>query len=159
MGNDKRTVNKINISIMKTISVLDNFSESPALRHCNISDKSGEEFYHKVLNKEFKEAYEKNEKLTVNLDATAGYASSFLDEAFGNLVYDFTLDIVKSKIEIISEQEPYWKDMILNQTYEQWETRRKKKQAPTVTANHDAWYRLIDNELKLKIWERPVAVV
>ena len=127
MGNDKRLFNEINISKMKKISVLEDFSEFPALRYCNISDESGEKFYHNVLNKAFKEAYEKDEKLTVNLDATAGYASSFLDEAFGNLVYDFTLDIVKSKIEIISEQEPHWKDMILNQTYPQWEARNYPK--------------------------------
>lgn len=62
---------------MKTISVLESFSEFPALRHCNISDKSGEEFYHSVLNREFKGQFEKKEKLIVNLDNTAGYASSF----------------------------------------------------------------------------------
>ena len=143
---------------MKIISVLEDFSEFPALRHNNISDESGEKFYHNVLNKAFKEAYEQSEKLTVDLDCTAGYASSFLDEAFGNLVYDFTLDIVKSKIEIISEQEPHWKEMILNQTYPQWEARRKSKKQPKVTTNHEAWFRLINNELKLEIWERPSAV-
>lgn len=141
---------------MAIISVRENFSEFPNLRHCNISDKSGEEFYHKVLNKAFKEAYEKGENLTVNLDSTAGYASSFLDEAFGNLVYDFTLDVVKKKIEIISEQEPHWKSMILDQTYNQWEARRKNKQVPKVTADHEAWYRLVNNELISKVWESPV---
>ena len=141
---------------MKTISVLDNFSEFPALRHCNISDKSGEEFYHNILNEEFKKAYEKNEKLTVNLDATAGYASSFLDEAFGNLVYDFTLEAVKKTIEIISEQEPHWKEMIINQTYQEWETRRKENKSPIVTIVHQAWFRLINKELKSEVWERPV---
>lgn len=143
---------------MRTISVLDNFSEFPALRHCNISDESGEKFYHKVLNKAFKEAYDNNEKLTVNLDATAGYASSFLDEAFGNLVFDFTLDVVKSKIEIISEQEPHWKEMILEQTFPQWEARRKNEQNPVVTSSHEAWYRLINNEIKQGIWEQPSVV-
>lgn len=143
---------------MKTISVLQDFTEFPALRHCNISDKSGEEFYHNVLNKEFKQAYEKNEILTVNLDETAGYASSFLDEAFGNLVYDYTLDVVKSKIQIISEQEPHWKDMLINQTYPQWESRRKSKQAPIVTAKHEAWFRLINKELIEKVWEQPAVI-
>lgn len=143
---------------MKTISVLEDFSEFPALRHCNISDESGEKFYHNVLNIAFKEAYENNEKLTVNLDETAGYASSFLDEAFGNLVYDFTLDVVESKIEIISKQEPHWKEMILNQTFPQWEARRKNNKHPKVTASHKAWFRLINNELKLEIWEQPAAV-
>lgn len=143
---------------MKTISVLKNFSEFPALRHCNISDNSGEAFYHQVLNKEFKQAYEAGEKLIVDLDNTAGYASSFLDEAFGNLVYDFTLDIVKKHIEIVSRQEPHWKDMIEKETFHQWESRRKDKQAPKVTKNHEAWYRLLDNQIKLEVWESPAVV-
>jgi hypothetical protein len=143
---------------MKAISVLEQFSEFPGLRNCNISDKSGEEFYHKVLNKEFKESYEKREKLVVNLDATAGYASSFLDEAFGNLVYDFTLDNVKKYVEIISIQEPHWKEMIEEKSYIQWEERRLNNKHPKVTKTHEAWYRLITNELKLEIWAQPAAV-
>lgn len=143
---------------MRTISVLKNFSEFPGLRHCNISDKSGEEFYHTVLNNEFKEAYEKGEILEVSLDATGGYASSFLDEAFGNLVFDFTLDIVKKHIIIISIQEPHWKKMIENKTYLQWEIRRKNNQNPKITFLHGPWYRLVNNELKLEIWEQPAVV-
>ena len=38
---------------MKTIYIKD-FSEYPGLRHCSISDDSGEEYYHSILNKEFK---------------------------------------------------------------------------------------------------------
>ena len=143
---------------MKTISVLENFSEFPALRHCNISDKSGEEFYHSVLNREFKEQFEKKEKLIVNLDNTAGYASSFLDEAFGNLVYDFTLDNVKKYIEVISNQEPHWKNMIEHETLPQWEDRRKNKKNPKVTANHGAWFRLVNNVIQSQVWEQPAAV-
>jgi len=143
---------------MKTISVLENFSEFPALRHCNISDKSGEEFYHTVLNKEFKEQFAKGEKLTVNLDNTAGYASSFLDEAFGNLVYDFTLEKVKNHIEIISVQEPHWKTMIEEETFLQWEERRKGNKEPKVTKSHGEWFRLINNEIKSGIWEQPAVI-
>lgn len=142
---------------MKTISVIGDFSDVPGLRHCSISEKSGEEFYHKVLNAEFKEAYEKGEKLTVNLDGTDGYASSFLDEAFGNLVYDFTLDIVKKYVEIVSIEEPEWKEMIETKTYIQWEDRRNRKEAPKVTATHESWYRLQGKEIKKEVWERPVA--
>jgi hypothetical protein len=141
---------------MNTISVFKDFSEFPALRHCNISDNSGEEFYHKVLNKVFKEAFEKDEKLEVNLDNTAGYASSFLDEAFGNLVYDFTLEVVRKYISIISDQEPHWKDMIENQTYSQWETRRKNNQRPIVTKDHEPWFRFVNNEIKSEVWEQHV---
>jgi hypothetical protein len=62
---------------MKTISVLKDFSEFPGLRNCNISENSGEEFYHSILNNHFKEAFENKEKVIINLDRTAGYASSF----------------------------------------------------------------------------------
>lgn len=134
------------------ISILKDFTEFPGLRHCNISDNSGEEFYHSVLNKAFKEAYEKKEKLVVSLDDTAGYASSFLDEAFGNLVYDFTYDVVTHYIDIISEQEPHWKELIEKQTFEEWEKRRKDNKPPKITKEHDAWFKLIDNQIQEKIW-------
>lgn len=137
----------------KNISVLGSFTEYPGLRHCKISDDSGEEFYHKVLNKEFKKALDNNEILIINLDNTAGYAPSFLDEAFGNLVYDFSMETVEKNIEIISEQEPSWKDMIYKETFVQWEDRRKKNETPKITGNHSEWYRLnTDNELEYKVW-------
>lgn len=132
---------------MRTINVLD-FSEFPGLRHCDISDDSGEEFYHKILNKEFKESFEKKESLCVNLDNTSGYAPSFLDEAFGNLVYDFGIKVVKEYLKIISEQEPDLKDLLLNETYPQWESRRLKQEKPKKTEKHQTWYRLIENKLE-----------
>lgn len=158
MGNESRLFNesvKHKFGKMKTraISVADDFSEFPNLRHCNISDNSGEEFYHKVLNREFKEAYENNDKLIINLDGTAGYASSFLDEAFGNLVFDFELANVKKIVTIISEQEPVWKEMIENQTYPQWESRRTGNIRPVVTKEHSPWFRLVDNKIISKQWE------
>jgi hypothetical protein len=64
---------------MKTISVLEDFSEFPALRHSIVSDESGEKFYHNVLNKAFKEAYlyvisrimtRVRERLNTGLDST-----------------------------------------------------------------------------------------
>lgn len=135
------------------ISILNDYSEYPGLRHCTISEFSGEDFYHKVLNRAFKQALDANEKLTVNLDGTAGYASSFLDEAFGNLVYDYTLATVKSKVYIISEEEPSWKEMIETQTYPQWENRRVQNNGPKVTQEHDSWYRVVNNTIKKGVWE------
>ena len=143
---------------MKSISVLANFSEFPGLRNCDISDNSGEAFYHNVLNAAFKEAYENNEQLSVDLDNTDGYASSFLDQAFGSLVYDFTLSKVKKSVIIISIEEPHWKEMIETQTYEQWESRRLSNQPPKVTLNHKPWYRLVNNVLELSQWEKSAIV-
>ena len=76
-------------------------------------------------------------------------------EAFGNLVYDFSLDVVKDKIKIVSEQEPHWKEMIEKQTFVQWEKRRKERKCPKVTKKHDAWYRIENSQLEYDIWERP----
>lgn len=137
----------------KTISILESFSEYPGLRHCSISDESGEEFYHKVLNSEFKTVIDNQLLLVVNLDGTAGYAPSFLDEAFGNLVFDFSLDTVKSHIKIVSIQEPSWIELIENQTYVEWEERRLTESVPKITADHEPWFRLSNGNLILKKWQ------
>ena len=92
-------------------------------------------------------------KLTIELDGTAGFASSFLDEAFGNLVFDFSSDTVKSNIIIISNQEPDWKEMIMNNIIPDWESRRKKKETPKKTQEHNEWYRLENGTLIKKVWD------
>ena len=139
---------------MAKINVLD-FDEFPGLRHFSISENSGEDFYHQVLNKAFIEAFKKAETLEVDLDGTDAYASSFLDEAFGNLVYDFHLKNVKPLVRIISKEEPHWIKMIEEKTYNQWEERRKKNDKVVVTREHEPWFRLIGDKLILQIWERP----
>ncbi len=139
---------------MEVISVVD-FSDFPGLRHSNISDDSGEDFYHTVLNNKFKEAYENETGLKVILDYVVAYTSSFLDEAFGNLVYDFSLETVKKYLTIESVEEPHWIDMIYNETFPQWESRRIKNEKPVVTKTHEPWYRIHNKELILKAWELP----
>lgn len=139
------------------IIIAKDYTEYPGLRHCSISEWSGEDFYHKVLNGKFKDALDKNEKITINLDGTAGYASSFLDEVFGNLVYDFSFEKVNSLVVIISKEEPHWKTMIEEQTYNQWEKRRKENKPPKVTVEHEKWYRFNGDKIECKIWEQPVA--
>ena len=123
------------------------FSQSPGPRYINQGDSSGEEFYLTVLNKEFAEAIKLNRKLSVNLDGVDGYMSSFLDEAFGNLVYDFGLDKVEQLLDFISTEEPEWIKMIKEDTFPEWERRRKKNEKPKKTSPHNSWYRLIGNEI------------
>ena len=129
------------------INVTNDFSEVTGLRYCSISDKSGEEFYHTLLNEKFKEAVDKKEKLEVILDGTGddGYSPSFIDEAFGNLVYDFGKDLVNKYLIVISESEPYIKDQIKDMTIPQWSSRRAQKEEPVVTENHSEWYRFTDD--------------
>lgn len=43
--------------IAEQIKVLSDFSMSPGPRYCKQGPDSGEEFYHKVLNRRFAEAY------------------------------------------------------------------------------------------------------
>lgn len=132
--------------------IIADYSEYPGPRYCNQGEHSGEDFYHSQLNAAFHNALENKMKLTVDLDGAAGYASSFLDEAFGNLVFDFSSDTVKSNIIIVSNQEPDWKEMIMNNIIPDWESRRMKNEPPQKTQKHDAWYRFVDETLTQKIW-------
>lgn len=138
-----------------TLRVL-GFTEFPGLRHDKISDNSGEEFYHKQLNARFHDSMMKNKKLTVVLDGVAGYAPSFIDEAFGNLVYDFTLNLVEKNLIVISKDESSWITMLETQTYPIWEDRRKKNDAPKKTMKDlSPWFRYIDGEYIKKNWIKP----
>jgi len=134
--------------------VIADYSKSPGPRYCRQGDDSGEDFYHKVLNEKFKNAFEQKLELEVNLDGPDGYASSFLDEAFGNLVFDFGLENIQSRVKIVSNEEPEWIEMIEKETYVQWELRRKDKQNPTKTIDHEAWWRFnfANNSTEKQIW-------
>lgn len=134
-------------------TIATDYSIVTGLRHCDVSECSGEDFYHKKLNQAFAEAYQKKDKLTLVLDGVlGGYTPSFLDEAIGNLVYDFGLKTVKQYLEIESRRESQWLVLINERTYPTWEDRRKKYMEPMVTDNHPAWYRLTDEGLVCKVW-------
>jgi hypothetical protein len=122
------------------LSIANEFSQYPGPRYKSQGDDSGEEFYKKLLNKRFAEAYKKAEKLVVDLDGCAGYATSFLDEAFGELVYDFSLKLVKEYLEIVSVEEPQWVEVIQRETFEEWEKRRVSKKKPTRQESFGLYY-------------------
>lgn len=128
------------------------YSSSPGPRYSNQGDDSGEDFYHTRLNAAFQLAVSTGKQLEVNLDGPDGYASSFLDEAFGNLVYDFGLDMVKSHLSILSDEEPEWKTMLKEETFSEWEKRREDQKAPKKTAQHEAWYRNDGSETSSDVW-------
>ncbi len=132
--------------------IIADYSEYPGPRYCSQGKSSGEEFYHSVLNSEFANALTSEKKLEIILDGTAGFASSFLDEAFGNLIYDFSIKIVKKNIEIISKQEPDWGKMIFDEVFNDWERRRIDGVNPKKTKIHPEWFRLVKDELVKKVW-------
>ena len=113
---------------IKNFNVID-FTEYPGPRYKDQGAHSGELFYEEVSKPEFERIQkESNDEikliLRINLDNTAGYASSFLDEAFGNLAYDYGTDFVIDHLDIISTEEPDWIDIIKNQTIPEWNQKR-----------------------------------
>ncbi|MFQ6245293.1 STAS-like domain-containing protein [Yersinia enterocolitica] len=85
---------------MKVIKVSDRYP-CPGPRYKKLGPSSGEEF-REWLEKELKHSAD----LTVNLDGTEGYGSSFLEESFGGLIRNgHAPDIVKG-IKLISIEEP-----------------------------------------------------
>src|SRR5207302_5864660 len=59
------------------LSVLKDFGRTPGPRHIDEGDFSGELFLRNVLAPKFQEAIERDTKLSVDFDGTAGYATSF----------------------------------------------------------------------------------
>jgi hypothetical protein len=101
------------------IKIATDFSIHPGARYYKDGTFSGQEFYDKLLKSKYVEAKESNKKLIINLDDTEGYATSFLDEAFGRLSKKFGNDEVWNNIEIISIDEPDWIEEIKEYIYEE----------------------------------------
>lgn len=79
------------------------------------------------LNPEFAKAVKENKQLVIDLDGVSGYPSSFLDEAIGELVYDFTLEIVVKFLAFETSMYKKRVSQVKEETYPQWEERRKRK--------------------------------
>lgn len=68
------------------ITVAKDFTRLPGVRTPGEGDNSGEVFLRDHLYPKFVEATKAGVMLIVNLDGTAGYATSFLEAAFGGLI-------------------------------------------------------------------------
>lgn len=93
------------------ITIAKDFSIYPGARYRADGDYSGQEFFEDILEPKFQSLTE-NQVLTIDLDGTEGYATSFLDEAFGGLARKYGKDNVIKKLVFISLQEPYLIDEI-----------------------------------------------
>ena len=107
---------KINIAV--------DFSRIPGARYPEEGDFSGQEFRQTILLPKLQEAIKKQEKLTVNLDGTAGLGTSFLEESFGGLIRvdKFDVDSLENTLNFISEEDPDYITEIwsyINEAYEQ----------------------------------------
>ena len=91
-------------------------SGSTALHGAWMSVKAG--LYECVLaigtEKMYFEDAKDNSEITINLDGTEGYATSFLDEAFGGLARKFGVERCLKRIKFISAEEPLLIEEIKN---------------------------------------------
>lgn len=88
------------------ISVAKDFSRTPGPRRAAEGPFSGEVFLKDVLKGRFEAAIKGTQKLIVDLDGAAGYATSFLEAAFGGLAREYEPELVLRTIEIKSDDEP-----------------------------------------------------
>lgn len=97
-----------------TLSIAKDFSPTPGGRYRHQGPNSGEQFREEVLLPRFNEAQLEKKLLVVDLDGGVGYASSFLEEAFGGLVREKkSVSEVERVLRFISKEEPYQIEDIL----------------------------------------------
>lgn len=97
---------------MLNIKVSSDFTKSPGGRLMCEGKYSGEEFRNKLLMPLYEQAKEKNEKLIIDLNDCYGFATSFIEEAFGGLARKTGDKNILKYIEIISDDEPGLKEDI-----------------------------------------------
>lgn len=90
-------------------SIAKDFSQTPGPRYIREGDNSGELFRKTVLFPLLNEVLKNKGKLTIDLDGTAGFGTSFLEESFGGLIREESLDYntLVSTIDFLSDEEPY----------------------------------------------------
>lgn len=108
---------------MITVKVRD-YSEFPGPRRAITGPSSGEEFRETVLLKIIKN--HPNDLIIVDLDGTAGYGSSFLEESFGGLIRaGISYEKVNSICEhLVSNEDPSLIDEIKDYVSEAQELRK-----------------------------------
>lgn len=91
----------------RELHIATEFGTTPGPRHKSEGEYSGEEFRDEILTPRFKEALDNQDILLVDLDSTEGYATSFLEEAFGGLARELGVEECLSTLQFKSEEEPY----------------------------------------------------
>jgi hypothetical protein len=89
------------------IRIAKDFSETPGPRSRDEGDYSGDVFLDEILLPQFTQAKAENRQLLIDLDGTEGYATSFLESAFGGLARKVGRDEAIRILRFKSEDEPY----------------------------------------------------
>lgn len=96
------------------LNIAKDFSPIPGARYPIEGDFSGQEFRQLLLAPKLKEAISNDVVLTINLDGTLGYGTSFLEEAFGGLIRSdkFPFDEIKAHLKFVCNDDPGYIDEI-----------------------------------------------
>lgn len=94
--------------------ISEKFSATPGPRYITEGDWSGELLRTTILKRVVMEAISSGEKITIDLDGTAGFGTSFLEEVFGGLIREDKLRIsdLQKVLYFKSNEEPYLIDDI-----------------------------------------------
>lgn len=93
--------------VMRIIRIAKDFSETPGPRARDEGDFSGDEFLQDILRPAYLLAVQEGTTLTVDLDGTEGYATSFLEATFGGLAREFDAAEIDRVITFKSDDEPF----------------------------------------------------
>lgn len=94
------------------LKVAEEFSRTPGPRFDTEGPNSAENFRTTLLKPKFEEAEKSGQKLLVDLDGGFGYATSFLEEAFGGLARIYSPEKVEKVLDFKSDDEYYLPDDI-----------------------------------------------
>jgi hypothetical protein len=94
---------------MLRLNIAKDYSPTPGSRRKSESVFSGEKLRTEVLVPLVTKAKAEDLNIEINLDGTAGYGTSFLEEAFGGLirVNNFDYNDLAKRIHFISTEEEY----------------------------------------------------
>ena len=97
---------------MSIINICKDFSDTPGGRYRNEGMFSGEEFRETILLPAYEKIENTSEKLEINFDDCFGFATSFLEEAFGGLVREHHKMNTLKRFIIISNDDETIPDLI-----------------------------------------------
>lgn len=95
----------------KRINISRDFSDTPGARHPSDGPYSGEEFRNSLLEPLIED--EAVDNIIIVLDGVEGYATSFLEEAFGGLARKYGKAICLKKLKFISNEDEILIDEII----------------------------------------------
>ncbi|MDP2308410.1 MAG: STAS-like domain-containing protein [Pseudomonadota bacterium] len=91
----------------RVIRLAREFSSTPGARYRADGDWSGQQFREDILEPAYREAARTSGKVVVDLDECEGFATSFLEEAFGGLARKLgSSDRVLNTVAVTSSDEP-----------------------------------------------------